>query len=162
MRTVGERRNMTTFSLQDLEGVGPTTEIKLNKAGIHSPLDIVVRGVKEFSRVSGLSTAKALQHTKSCLDLIADDGLNIKIDDIEALEKMEDSALRFKVQVDEIDEMVDDGFETQSLYEIYGEEGSGKTQLSLTLAMEVMGQGHGILILDCEGAIKTKRMKIYS
>lgn len=150
---------MTDFSLQDLEGIGPISETKLNKAGIHSPLDIIVRGVKEFSRVSGLSKEKALVHTKSCLDLIADDGLNIKIDDIDELEKMEDSALRFKVKVDEIDEMVDDGFETQSLYEIYGEEGSGKTQLSLTLAMEVMGQGHGIIIIDCEGAMKTKRMK---
>jgi DNA repair protein RadA len=148
-----------TFSLQDLEGIGPISEKKLNKAGINSPLDIIVRGVKEFSRVSGLTKEKALTHTKSCLDLIADDGLNIKIDNIDELEAMEENTLQFKVNVEELDEMLDGGFETQSIYEVYGEDGSGKTQLSLVLAMEVIAKGHGIIVIDCEGAMKTKRMK---
>jgi DNA repair protein RadA len=150
---------MKDFKLQDLEKVGPTTETKLNKAGIFSPLDIVIRGVKEFSRVSGLSTDMAHKHMKSCLEMLADEDFNMKVDDMDELEKLEDSQIKFKLGVDELDEMTEGGFETQSLYEVYGEMGCGKTQLSMSLAMEVINKGHGIMILDLEGAIKTKRLK---
>jgi DNA repair protein RadA len=150
---------MKEFNLEELSGVGPVTVRKLKDAGIYSPLDIVVRGAKEFSRISGLSEEAALKHMKSCLDMVADEGLNVKVDDIDELEKVEESVLQFPVNVDDLDEMTDGGFETQALYEVYGDEGSGKTQLSMSLAMEVMGKGHGVMIIDCEGNIKTKRMK---
>jgi DNA repair protein RadA len=150
---------MKEFNLEELAGIGPVTVKKLQKTGINSPIDIIVRGAKEFSRVSGLTEEAALKHTKACLDMIADDGLNIKVDDIDELEKLENTVMQIPVKVDELDEMTDGGFETQALYEVYGDEGSGKTQLASTVAMEAMGLGHGVMIIDCEGNFKTKRMK---
>jgi len=53
--------------------------------------------------------------------------------------------------------MTKNGFETQSLYEIYGDEGSGKTQMSMTIAAEALGAGHGVIFIDCEGAFDLDR-----
>ena len=76
---------MKDFKLTDLEKVGPTTEKKLNKAGIFSPLDVVIRGVKEFSRVSGLSTDMATAHVLQLKKMLAADGNDIEVKDIKSL-----------------------------------------------------------------------------
>ena len=73
---------MKDFKLTDLEKVGPTTETKLNKAGIFSPLDVVIRGAKEFSRISGLSTDMAHKHLTTMKKMLAEDGNDIEVKDI--------------------------------------------------------------------------------
>jgi len=128
---------MKDFKLTDLEKVGPTTETKLNKAGIFSPLDVVIRGAKEFSRISGLSPDMAHKHLTTMKKMLAEDGNDIEVKDIATLKALRHRQIRTPLKVDELDEMTKGGFETQSLYEIYGDEGSGKTQVSMTLAASI-------------------------
>lgn len=149
---------MNEFKLTDLEGVGPTTLVKLNKAGIFSPLDVVIRGSKEFSRVSGLSEDKARSHYGKMQTMLAESGLDIEVKSIEALRTLRNRQIRTKIKVDELDEMLG-GFETQSLYEVYGDEGAGKTQVSMTLAAEALAAGHGIMFIDCEGTFDLERFE---
>lgn len=150
---------MKDFKLTDLEKVGPTTEVKLNKAGIFSPLDIVVRGVKEFSRVSGLSTEMAAKHMTTMKKMLAEEGNDIEVKDIQSLRALRQRQIKTKLNVTELDEMTCGGFETQSLYEIYAPEGCGKTQMSMTLAAEALGNGHGVMFIDCEGAFDLERFE---
>lgn len=150
---------MKEFKLTDLEKVGPTTETKLNKAGIFSPLDVVIRGAKEFSRISGLSTDMAHKHLVTMKKMLAEDGNDIEVKDIASLKALRLRQIKTPLKVEELDEMTKGGFETQSLYEIYGDEGSGKTQMSMTLAAEALGAGHGVMFIDCEGAFDLERLE---
>lgn len=146
---------MKNFKLTDLEKVGPLTEKKLNKAGIFTPLDIVIRGVKEFSRVSGLSMDMAHNHMKVMKKYLAEDGNDISVKDIASLKALRSRQKRVTLGVPEIDDILS-GFETQSIYEIYGSEGCGKTQITMTIAAETLRQG-GAMFIDCEGAFDLDR-----
>ncbi len=148
---------MKDFKLTDLEKVGPTTETKLNKAGIFSPLDVVIRGAKEFSRISGLSTDMASKHLTTMKKMLAEDGNDIEVKDIPSLRALRARQIKVPLKVEELDMMTRNGFETQSLYEIYGDEGSGKTQMAMTIAAEALGNGHGVIFIDCEGAFDLGR-----
>lgn len=148
---------MKDFKLTDLEKVGPTTETKLNKAGIFSPLDVVIRGAKEFSRISGLSPDMAAKHLTTMKKMLAEDGNDIEVKDVASLRALRSRQIKTPLHVEELDMMTKNGFETQSLYEIYGDEGSGKTQMSMTIAAEALGSGHGVIFIDCEGAFDLDR-----
>ena len=148
---------MKDFKLTDLEKVGPTTETKLNKAGIFSPLDVVIRGAKEFSRISGLSPDMAAKHLTTMKKMLAEDGNDIEVKDVASLRALRSRQIKVPLNVEELDMMTKKGFETQSLYEIYGDEGSGKTQMSMTVAAEALGAGHGVIFIDCEGAFDLDR-----
>lgn len=146
------------FNLQDLEGVGPTTEKKLNNAGIFTPFDIVVRGTKEFSRVSGLSIETAEKHMDGVKKLLVESGEVIIVNDIDTLRLLREKQIKTPLKVDDLDEMLRGGVETQSLYEIYGAEGNGKTQFSFTVAAEALNAGYGVLFIDCEGTFDEERL----
>lgn len=147
------------FKLQDLEKVGPTTEVKLNKAGIFTPFDIVVRGTKEFSRVSGLSIEMAEKHMNTIKQILAESGDVIEVKDIETLRLLRKKQIKTKLNVPELDEMLKGGIETQSLYEIYGSEGCGKTQFSSTLLVEALHNKEGVMFIDCEGTFDEERIQ---
>ena len=110
---------MEDFKLTDLEKVGPTTLIKLNKAGIFSPLDVVIRGAKEFERVSGLSSDMCGKHLVTMKRLLAEAGNDIEVKDLKQLRALRQRQVRVPMKVEELDEMLKGGIETQSLYEIY-------------------------------------------
>ncbi len=150
---------MKEFKLADLEGVGPIAVKKLEKVGITSPLDVVIRGAKEFSRVSGISIDTAAKHLRQMKTMLAESGLEIEVKSISALQSLRAQQIRVPFKVDELDEMSKGGFETQSLYEVYGDEGCGKTQLSMTAAAEYLGKGHGVMFIDCEGAFNYERFE---
>ena len=119
---------MKEFKLSELEKVGPATEKKLIASGIKTPLDIVIRGTKEFSRVSGLSIEMAEKHVNSTKELLKKEIEFLDVKSIKTLREFRAKQLKIPIVVDELDLMLKGGFETQSLYEIYGAEGSGKTQ----------------------------------
>ena len=149
---------MKEFKLSELEKVGPATEKKLNAAGIKTPLDIVIRGTKEFSRVSGLSIEMAEKHVNSTKELLKKEIEFLDVKSIKELRAFRAKQLKIPIVVDELDLMLKGGFETQSLYEIYGAEGSGKTQLIMTLVAEANKLGLGSMVIDCEGTFDLDRL----
>lgn len=148
---------MKDFKLTNLEKVGPIAEKKLNAAGIYSPLDVVIRGVKEFSRISGVSEDMSSKHMITMQKMLAEEGNDIEVNDIKQLRALRKRQIKVPLKVEELDEMLCGGVETQSLYEIYGDEGCGKTQFSMTTMAEALGAGHGVMMLDCEGTFDEER-----
>jgi len=58
--------------LEDLAGVGPVTTKKLNDAGIHNMMDLIVRGPVEIAELTGMdadTASKIVEAAPSC-DLI--------------------------------------------------------------------------------------------
>ena len=58
----------------------------------------------------------------------------------------------------EVDTLLRGGVKPESLYEVYGEFGSGKTQFCLTLTAEAISHGHEIIWIDCEDTFRPRRL----
>jgi DNA repair protein RadA len=57
-----------------------------------------------------------------------------------------------------LDELLRGGVRPESMYEVYGEFGSGKTQFCLTLAAEVIANDGKIIWIDCEDTFRPRRL----
>ena len=60
-----------------------------------------------------------------------------------------------------IDELLGGGFEAGAITEIYGEAGSGKTNLCLQLARHVLMEGKKVIYIDTEGLSKDRMAQIF-
>jgi len=68
-----------------------------------------------------------------------------------------------KVPLDckDIDELMGGGFEAGAITEIYGEAGSGKTNMCLQLAKHVLKEGKKVIYIDTEGLSKDRMAQIF-
>ncbi len=60
-----------------------------------------------------------------------------------------------------LDELLDGGFEAGAITKIYGEAGSGKTNVCLQLAKSVVSQGKKVIYIDTEGLSKDRMGQIF-
>lgn len=58
-----------------------------------------------------------------------------------------------------LDKLLDGGIEKRSITQIYGPPGSGKTNISLLLAVNVAKSGKKVVYIDTEGGISIERIK---
>ena len=87
------------------------------------------------------------------------DGTPILINSIKTLRELKKIQKKYPVNVEELDRATRDGFETQSMYEIYGTEGAGKTQLMFSLTSTVMNNNESTWFIDCEGTFSEERLE---
>ena len=147
------------FNLEDLPGIGPTKAKRLKENGVTSPLDFIIRGAREISRLTDITPATTAKMIKQIRETLAESGTPIQVDSIGTLRELKKTQKRYSVDVDEIDKATRGGFETQSLYEIYGAEGAGKTQLSFSITSSVMKQDESVWFIDCEGTFDEERLE---
>lgn len=69
--------------------------------------------------------------------------------------------MKVPVGVKCIDELLDGGFEAGAITEIYGEAGSGKTNLCLQLAKSVVSKGKKVVYIDSEGLSRDRMKQIF-
>ena len=150
---------MKEFKLEDLTGIGPTKAKRLENSGVKSPMDFCIRGAKEVARITDISVAASLKLVHEVKELLAEGGLPILINSLNTLRELKKIQKRYPVCVDEIDKATRGGFETQSLYEIYGAEGAGKTQLTFSITSTAMDKDDGVWFIDCEGTFSEERLE---
>jgi DNA repair protein RadA len=149
------------MKISDLPGVGPAAIEKLEAAGIYDLMGIAVMGPKELSETAGLGEAvarKAIQAARKMMDLGFQDGL-------EFAEKRKE-VFYITTASKELDNLFGGrGIETKAITEAFGSYGSGKTQLALTLAVNVQmpierggAEGKAVYI-DTEGTFRPERIK---
>jgi DNA repair protein RadA len=147
--------------LSDLPGIGPAAIEKLEAAGIYDLMGIAVMGPKELSETAGLGEAvarKAIQAARKMMDLGFQDGL-------EFAEKREE-VCHITTGSKELDNLLGGrGLETKAITEAFGSFGSGKTQLGLSLAVNVQfplekggAEGKAVYI-DTEGTFRPERIR---
>ena len=118
-------------SIEDLPGVGPATAEKLREAGFDELLALAVMSPPDLAEQAELGEAvagKIIQAAKKMANIggfVSGTALLERRREVQKLSSM----------VQSIDDLLAGGFETQSLVEVYGEFGSGKTQIGHQLAV---------------------------
>jgi len=154
------------IEIEKIEGVGPVTKNKLLEAGINNMMDVIVRGPHGMVDVTGLDLERC---TNIC------NKSRIKLTELGALQKDFVSATdvyeerkkieRISTGISSLDDLLDGGIETKAITEIYGEYGTGKTQICNTLCAMVQlpkekgGLGAGAIYMDTEGTFRAERIR---
>jgi len=155
-KKIGEEPKLT-----DLPGIGPAVSAKLESAGIFDVMSLAVMGPAELSDIAGVSAAvarKAIQAARKMLDLGFCDGLEFA--------KKRESVLGITTGSKNLDQLLGGrGVESKAITEAYGAFGSGKTQLGLSLAVNVQlpiengGANGKAVFIDTEGTFRPSRIK---
>jgi DNA repair protein RadA len=147
--------------LTDLPGIGPAVAAKLESAGIFDMMSLAVMSPAALSDAAGVSSAvarKAIQASRNMLSLGFSDGMEF------ANKRL--SVFNITTGSKSLDELLGGkGIESRSITEAFGAFGSGKTQLSLSLAVncqlpvEQGGAGGKCVFIDTEGTFRPERIR---
>ena len=149
------------MKISDLPGIGPAAVEKLEAGGIFDLMGIAVLGPKELSEISGLGESaarKAIQASRKMMDLGFQDGL-------EFAEKRQEVGFITTGSNELNDLLGGKGMETKAITEAFGAYGSGKTQLGLSLAVNVQlpleqgGVEGKAVYIDTEGTFRPERIR---
>jgi len=152
--------NDNTDEIDNLPGVGPATAEKLRDSGITELMDIAVISPQELTDLAdlGLTTAsKIIQEARKM----------VKKDDFrtgkELFEKRQDIG-RISCGSKTLNELLGGGFESQAIIELFGEFGSGKTQIAhqlcviVQLSKEQGGLESHAFYIDTENTFRPERI----
>jgi DNA repair protein RadA len=156
---------MEDLRLDSLPGVGPVSTKKLGDAGIHNIMDLIVRGPVEISEITGMAKDTAENIVNKAREHLVEGGL-ISRDFVSASEiyKRRQDIGKITTGTNCLDTLFDGGIETQALTEVYGEFGCGKTQLCLTMCVQVQkskeegGLDGGVIYIDTENTFRPERI----
>ncbi len=144
--------------LEDLPGVGPATAQKLRELGFNTVESLATAAIRELEP-AGIGEKKALDVIRA-----ARSTLSLSFIRADELLRMRQSVRRLTSGSKAIDEILGGGLETQTITEIYGEYGSGKSQIchqmcvNVQLPVERGGLGGSALYIDTENTFRTERI----
>jgi len=150
----------TQPELEDLPGVGPATADKLRDNGFESFQSIAVASPAELSNQADVGESSASDIINAARDAADIGGFETGADVLERREQIG----KLEVQVPAIDDLLGGGVETQSITEVYGEFGAGKSQVTHQLAVnvqlpqEVGGLGGRAVFIDSEDTFRPERV----
>lgn len=147
-------------NLEDLPGVGPATADKLLESGFDSYLGLAVASPSEIAEQSGVGDNKAGKIVRAARKEADIGGFNSGYDVMQEREEIGKISWR----VPEIDKLLNGGCETRSITELYGEFGSGKSQVTHQLSVNVQlppehgGLSKSAIFIDTEDTFRPSRI----
>jgi DNA repair protein RadA len=158
--------DLTNLEIQDIEGIGPTTAKKLREAGIFSVMDLAVATVEDLAVDINASKESAASFIMAAQKLLREsDVLEKEFITADTALKKRRSLLRCSTGSSMLDDLFLGGIETQAVTELYGEFGSGKSQICHTMCItagqpvESGGLNSGIIYIDTEGTFRPERLE---
>ena len=151
---------MAEKSFEDLPGVGPTIAEKLKEAGYRDLMSIAVASPSDLAEVAeiGEGTAvKIINAARKEADIGGFETGDVILERRKSVGKLTSGAKA-------LDDLLGGGVETQAITEVYGEFGSGKTQLAHQLAVNVQrskadgGLEGQAVIIDTENTFRPERI----
>jgi len=151
---------MSEADLESLSGVGPATAEKLRDSGYDSYQSIAVASPAELSNTADVGESSAndiIQSARSAADV---GGFETGTDVLERREQIG----KLTWAVPEVDELLGGGVETQSITEVYGEFGAGKSQVTHQLSVTTqLPSEHGglegsVVFIDSEDTFRPERI----
>jgi DNA repair protein RadA len=148
-------------TIEELPGVGPATADKLRESGFIDLMDIAVVSPQELATIAeiGLPTATRI---------IQEAGKQVQKDEFktgnELFEKRQQIG-KISTGSKTFDELLGGGFESQAIIELFGEFGSGKTQVAHQLCVIVQlpkekgGLESHAFYIDTENTFRPERIK---
>lgn len=146
--------------LENLPGVGPATAEKLQDNGYDSFQGIAVASPAELSNTADVGESSANDIIQAAREHADIGGFETGAAVLQRRERIG----KLETQVSEIDEMLGGGVETQSITEVYGEFGAGKSQVTHQLSVnvqlppEVGGLGGSAVFVDSEDTFRPERI----
>jgi DNA repair protein RadA len=146
--------------LDTLPGVGPATAEKLSDAGYDTFAAIAVASPGELSNTADVGESNAADIIRAARDTADVGGFETGT---EVLNRRAEIG-KASWNVPEVDEMLGGGVETQSITEVYGEFGTGKSQVTHQLAVNAqLPRDHGglagsVLFVDSEDTFRPERI----
>jgi DNA repair protein RadA len=147
-------------ALEDLPGVGPATADKLGDSGFDSYQDLAVASPGELANLADIGESTAsdiIQAARKAADVGG-------FETGSAVLKRREQIGKLTWGVDAVDELLGGGVETQSITEVYGEFGSGKSQVTHQLSVNVqLPREHGglegsAIFIDSEDTFRPERI----
>ncbi|PAU83487.1 DNA repair and recombination protein RadA [Halorubrum salipaludis] len=151
---------MPEDELEDLPGVGPATADKLVENGFESYQSIAVASPGEMSNTADIGESSAADIINAARDAADVGGFETGASVLERRQEIG----KLSWQIDEVDDLLGGGIETQSITEVYGEFGSGKSQVTHQMAVNVQllpengGLDGGCIFVDTEDTFRPERI----
>ena len=151
---------MPEADLEELPGVGPATADKLKDAGFDSFESLAVASPAELSNPADVGDSTAGDIVRAARDAADVGGFETGSTVLERRNQIG----KLSWHIDEVDDLLGGGIETQSITEVYGEFGSGKSQVTHQMAVNVQlpreaGGLHGSCIfIDSEDTFRPERI----
>lgn len=165
--------DIKSFKLINLEGIGAKTVEKLASIGVTNPIDFIVRGqtLTEYMDKDVLKNSLARVYRQ-----LTEAGILPRTDSLSALLEYRAKKVYYDTGSSRLNLMLakteyykdekgikrsrllEGGIESQTVTEVYGEEGAGKTQFCLTTMVLAMAKGINVYFVDCEGTLDIDRI----
>ncbi|MFC7018284.1 MULTISPECIES: DNA repair and recombination protein RadA [Haloarcula] len=147
--------------LEDLPGVGPATAEKLKENGFDSYQGIAVASPGELSNTADIGESSAADIINAAREAADIGGFETGSTVLERREQIG----KLSWGIDEVDDLLGGGVETQSITEVYGEFGAGKSQVTHQLAVNVQipaehgGLEGSAIFIDSEDTFRPERIE---
>ncbi len=151
---------MPSADLETLPGVGPATADKLHDAGYDSFESLAVASPSELSNTADVGESTSADIVRAARDAADVGGFETGSTVLERRNEIG----KLSWHIDEVDDLLGGGIETQSITEVYGEFGSGKSQVTHQMAVNVQLPGevgglHGrAIFVDSEDTFRPERI----
>lgn len=151
---------MTKVDFEDLPGVGPAIAQKLKDAGFADLMAIAVASpetLSEFAEIGKNVAIKIIAAARKKADVGGFETGDVVLEKRKSIKKLTTGS-------EALDELMGGGIETQAITELFGEFGSGKTQIVHQLAVNVQlpGERGGLdgetIIIDTENTFRPERI----
>ncbi len=155
---------MTTtgpLELDDLPGVGPTTAEKLREAGFVTVESIATASPLDLAETAEIGESVAKKMIKAARELVNIGGFKTGKDVFEQRKEIR----KLQTRVPDLDTLLGGGLETQAITELYGEFGSGESQIVHQLAVNVQlpesegGLNGSAIYIDTENTFRPERIE---
>jgi DNA repair protein RadA len=146
--------------LEDLPGVGPATADKLMENGYDSYQSIAVASPGELSNKADVGESSASDIINAAREAADIGGFETGSDVLARREQIG----KLEWLIPEVDDLLGGGVETQSITEVYGEFGAGKSQITHQLAVNVQlpqeagGLNGRCIFIDSEDTFRPERI----
>ncbi len=150
-----DEKEKVEVQITELPGVGSATAEKLMSAGFDNMMSIAVASPKTLVDVAGFTEAaarKIINAARQSLDMGFQSG--------EEVLKKRERVVKIKTGSTEFDKMMDGGFETAAITEVFGEFGSGKSQLAHILCVNIIAEDEEniAVFIDTENTFRPERI----
>lgn len=151
----------SSLDLEDLPGVGPTTAEKLREAGYATVESIATASPADLAEAAEIGESSAKKIIKAARETADIGGFKTGIAVLEDRKEVK----KLQTFVPEFDALMGGGLETKSITEVYGEFGSGKSQISHQMAVncqipeEFGGLNGSCVYIDTENTFRPERIE---
>ena len=152
---MAKKEEKKTSELLQIEGVGEGTVSKLSEAGISTLMALATCSPSDVASTAGMSEAAARKIIQA-----ARESLKLGFEKASEFSKKRDKIKKISTGCKALDVVLGGGFESGAISEIYGQFGTGKTQLAHLLVVRALVEDpkNKAFMLDTENTFRKERI----